>query len=384
VRRTVIFLLALMASALFAMYVDGRFFASDLELDIAEPSITETQISAALESPIEKPLELVDGPGIERESITPVAEPELDSRSNENHNASYRCVAKAEQIDYKKVGQIYKWTDSAGKTRFSDKEPGGGSAEVVNAGKGAKQFFDVNVTYPTGNIPTNIAGAIKRKTKGVYRIYEQLLPTELLAKSQIDVFVYSNKQAYEAEKYSIAPTIGAADGFYTPNGNKAYVIYKGNSARTERVAIHESAHVVHAHNFGRPPRWFNEGMAEVLEYISVSGYSMTLHLNKDWTDRLGKTMAIMPLKKLLSSTHQDWSGDDRNIYYANAWAFSHFMMQHNNRGYMEQFLTLMVADKCSVPDSVNFFADSYPGGLDNLESKWIRWVNSKNKVPITL
>jgi hypothetical protein len=373
-----------MASALFTMYVDGRLFTSELDLDIAELSITETQIDAALESPIEKNPELVDGAGIERESITPVAEPELDSRSTENHNASYRCVAKTEQIDYKKVGQIYKWTDSAGNTRFSDKEPGVGSAEVVNTGKGAKQFFDVNVTYPTGKIPTNIAGAIKIKTKGVYRIYEQFLPTELLSKSQIDVFVYSNKQAYEAEKYNIAPTIGAVDGFYTPNGNKAYVIYRGNPARTERVAIHESAHVVHAHNFGRTPKWFNEGMAEVLEYISVSGYSMTLHLNKDWVNRLGTTMPIMSLKKLLSSTYQDWSGDDRNVYYANAWAFSHFMMQHNNRGYMEEFLTLMVADKCSVPNSVNFFAASYPGGLDNLESKWVRWVNSKNKVPITL
>jgi hypothetical protein len=111
---------------------------------------------------------------------------------------------------------------------------------------------------------------------------------------------------------------------------------------------------------------------------------MTLRLNKDWVDRLGTTMSIMPLKKLLSSTYQDWSNDDRNVYYANAWAFSHFMMQYNNRGYMEEFLTLMVADKCSVPNSVNFFAASYPGGLDNLESKWVRWVNSKNKVPITL
>jgi hypothetical protein len=233
VRKTVIFLLALMASALFAMYVDGRFFASDLELDIAEPSITETPIDGALESPVEIQPKLVDGADIQPKSVTPVAEPELDSRSTENHNASYRCVAKAEKIDYKKIGQIYKWTDSAGNTRFSDKEPGVGSAEVVNTGKGAKQFFDVNVTYPTGNIPTNIAGAIKIKTKGVYRIYEQFLSTELLSKSKIYVFVYSNKQAYEAEKYNIAPTIGAVDGFKEKRGRIYLIQTKGEIYATE-------------------------------------------------------------------------------------------------------------------------------------------------------
>jgi hypothetical protein len=91
----------------------------------------------------------------------------------------------------------------------------------------------------------------------------------------------------------------------------------------------------------------------------------------------------LPLEKLLSSTGKDWAGDDRNVYYANAWAFSYFMMQHNNRFYMQDFLNLMIADKCSEPNSLKFFEGNYPGGLNNLERTWAKWVLSKNKVPLT-
>ncbi|MEO8315208.1 MAG: hypothetical protein ABI645_10470 [Pseudomonadota bacterium] len=100
-----------------------------------------------------------------------------------------------------------------------------------------------------------------------------------------------------------------------------------DQAETKRLIYHEATHWLMSVDPARHPTWFSEGIAEMLSTFELNGNKVNWakpipsHL-----ERLQKN-GLLPLKDFLARTDalQDQERDD-DRYYAQSWAFVHFLM----------------------------------------------------------
>ncbi|HEX8072122.1 MAG TPA: tetratricopeptide repeat protein [Pyrinomonadaceae bacterium] len=95
--------------------------------------------------------------------------------------------------------------------------------------------------------------------------------------------------------------------------------------------FHEYTHLLVANNLSDPPVWFNEGLAEYYSTFELTDDSKRIMLGKPIPSHvLLLRRQFMRLEDLLRVTHDSPAyneGDKRTIFYAEAWAFVHFLLQ---------------------------------------------------------
>jgi len=73
--------------------------------------------------------------------------------------------------------------------------------------------------------------------------------------------------------------------------------------------LHEIIYAIDAGNFGRTPKWDNEGIAEVREKIKVESTLTLIPPNGVWLNRLGGKLQCMSRRQSLGYTSEDWAGN---------------------------------------------------------------------------
>lgn len=97
-----------------------------------------------------------------------------------------------------------------------------------------------------------------------------------------------------------------------------------------RTIFHEATHWLMSVDQTRQPAWFAEGIAEMFSTFERRGDKV------NWAKPLGSHLAIlqgttMPLQQFLVEPSALFNRDDRQqVFYAQAWAFTHFLMFSNN------------------------------------------------------
>jgi len=108
-----------------------------------------------------------------------------------------------------------------------------------------------------------------------------------------------------------------------------------------RTILHEATHWLMSMDQARQPAWFAEGIAEMFSTFERRGEKV------NWAKPLGSHLNIldnstMPLGQFLVEPSALFNRDDRQqIFYAQAWAFTYFLMFSDNsqrRPLMQQFL----------------------------------------------
>jgi tetratricopeptide (TPR) repeat protein len=137
-----------------------------------------------------------------------------------------------------------------------------------------------------------------------------------------------------------------------PDMNKLVLPIMDSSAATYRVALHEYTHHLVNTNLRHLPIWLNEGIAD---------FYSTLELNKDgkaiigrpvpWRMQTLNSTTIPPLRRLLSGAsaeHLFKNPYDTAMFYAQSWAFVHYMTLGEGgkrRGQLTKYLELLQASK---------------------------------------
>jgi hypothetical protein len=306
------------------------------------------------------------------------------SRGNQSstHGSDYSCTSTpATGIVDKLEGGVFRWSDDQGGVHFSDVAPKNFEATTL-LGQATPDFFNLIVTYPSGYVPSDISNIVSVGGRAIYQVYSTYLQKENMSKSNIDVRVYGNESAYQSFKKKIAPSVTAEiPGFYSWGANVAVVLHKNSVDRTNETALHEATHVINAKNFGKMPKWFNEGMAVVFERAAVAGQAITISPSAYSIEFLRTKATPLSLVQLLGSAHAQWDGDMRPTYYANAWSLAYFLMQPGNRALMTAFQRAMAMNKCDEMDSVAYFEANYSGGLRGLDNAWRAWRH-RESIPV--
>jgi hypothetical protein len=112
-----------------------------------------------------------------------------------------------------------------------------------------------------------------------------------------------------------------------------------DQAETKRVIYHEGTHWLMSRDPNRHPAWFAEGIAEMLSTFEQSGrkvnWAMPISAHLAQLNGVG----LLPLKDFLMRTDalQDQDRDD-DRYYAQSWAFVHFLSQPSRRALLDRAL----------------------------------------------
>ncbi|HVE56391.1 MAG TPA: tetratricopeptide repeat protein [Pyrinomonadaceae bacterium] len=172
---------------------------------------------------------------------------------------------------------------------------------------------------------------------------------------QTNVVVFKSDSAYRPFKPKRAdgkPDDGIA-GYFQPGEDLNYITLstEGEKEDTYNTIFHEYVHFLLDTNFGKSevPPWFNEGLAE---------YYSTFRIEDDQKVTLGglennhlyllQQSQLIPLKTFFEidnySLHQN-GNHSRSIFYAQAWALIHYLIQGNNGANtdaMNKFLNLVM------------------------------------------
>ena len=131
--------------------------------------------------------------------------------------------------------------------------------------------------------------------------------------------------------------VGVA-GYFQPGDDINYITFALSSERTDPLstAVHEYFHSVLESNYDRAqlPPWVNEGLAEYFETVSIAdqknivvGSQQIEHL------RLLRRSTLIPMAEFFTVTSSDlkvMSPERRRLYYAEAWAVVHTLMQNDS------------------------------------------------------
>ena len=276
-------------------------------------------------------IELRITPNLEIKTLT--AEPE-NTKPNYLHTevgSRHVCVdTSLGELKYKKVGDIYTWTDEDDVYHVSDKAPTEGKFELFNyAGEKIFDYFTLDLN--TDSLPYDFNQKLTVKLNKLFELYGKLLDKTSLKKVDINLRVYQSKTAFQKIKNQHnMPISNKSDGFYSHRNNQAYLLFKNNE-RTMSTATHEATHAINRAIIGYTPKWLNEGLAEYSENIQVQGKSATVYPDKNWTHKNIISAKLLPLSTLFSVKNNQWNSSIRRQLYATSWAFIYFMMEHPDR-----------------------------------------------------
>lgn len=158
---------------------------------------------------------------------------------------------------------------------------------------------------------------------------------------------------------------------------------KGDKAKTYRTIFHDYAHFLVDNEIGRTnaPVWFNEGLAEYYELSEIEvDRRITLGVVNDEHLHLLRQNNLIPFESFFNfndySLHLQ-SNENEQIFYAQAWALVHYLLQSNNGARNPQFNKFVDFIR-SGKSSKEAFKEAFQINFAALERELAEYINQKN------
>jgi Tfp pilus assembly protein PilF len=200
------------------------------------------------------------------------------------------------------------------------------------------------------------------------------------------VIIFKNSKSFTPYKPLTAD--GKANkwiaGYFRGGEDANYIVLttEGESEQTYTTVFHEYMHFLVNNSFGRSrvPPWFNEGLAEFYDQFAIEGDQKVFlgNLNSNHLATL-QSSKLIPLEQFLNtnyySLHQQ-GGHGANIFYAQSWAFVHYLMLGNpdRAGQLQTFLA-QVVDGAAPKDA---FSKTFKTDFAGMEKELKKYVEQRS------
>ena len=176
--------------------------------------------------------------------------------------------------------------------------------------------------------------------------------------------------------------VSEVSGYFQPGEDVNYITLttEGTDEQTYETIFHEYVHFIIDTNFGRAqvPQWFNEGLAE---------YYSTFTIEEDQKVKLGRIqnthLLILQQSKLIPlgtffnvsnhALHQQ-GGHSKSIFYAQAWAIIHYLVQNGKSAGLNKFLAASMANR----PADQAFQEAFGFGYDQMEKELRKYVGQSS------
>jgi len=174
-------------------------------------------------------------------------------------------------------------------------------------------------------------------------------------------------------------------GYFLGGEDANYIVLsaEGEKADTYRTIFHEYVHFLVSSDIGRSniPPWFNEGLAEYYEQFQIEDdQKATLGgLNQNHLFLLQQNKLI-PFETFFSIDNyslQRQGHDGAGLFYAQAWALMHYLIQGNNGARSQQLnkFTVLVLNGKTPKEA---FAEAFQIDYATMERELKKYVEQKN------
>ena len=200
------------------------------------------------------------------------------------------------------------------------------------------------------------------------------------------VIVFKNEAAFDPYRSS-----KWAGGYFLSSEDKNYIALPVGDDREETYSIifHEYVHFLVINNFGREKiaPWFNEGIAEYYDKFQIRD-EQTFTIGGVSRRHLAtlKTNPIIPFEKFFSITHEDVQrqGDHgASVFYAQSWAFIHFLIQSSNGKRAPQFNKFMSLS-LNGEESGSAFKKAFQTDYSVLENEFRLYLSKPEQMTHTI
>ena len=301
----------------------------------------------------------------------------LDNRPAAHYIDEFRCRGSAfDKIEKSRQRQVYQWRDAKGKLHFGDKKPKQASGVAVTAKylNTGKQYFNLSLHEDQGGLPPFFKDQLLGKITKAYDVLASFLPVADLRQVHVNLWIFNSPKAYQQFVLLKAPSLADSPslGFHRYQGNIA-AAWRVSDEQLLATSVHEAVHVMNVGIFGFTPRWLNEGLAEYLETIEVSGQSATITISPHVIRKI--IAQRLPIATVFRGDHSIWQGPYRSQLYQQSRGLISFLLDTSHtKKLLAQYLMSSLAQPCKVLDAFEFFTQHYPGGLSAMEVDFGNWL----------
>lgn len=173
-------------------------------------------------------------------------------------------------------------------------------------------------------------------------------------------------------------------GYFMPGEDVNYITLstEGENEDTFGTIFHEYVHSLLNTNFGKSqvPPWFNEGLAEYYQtFAIVDDQKVQLGRLQDNHLLLLQQTKLIPLKDFFAITNSSLHGNgnhSRSIFYAQAWALIHYLMQGNGGANVES-LGKFLGQVMNKVDPEKAFQASFGSDYATMEKALKKYVEQR-------
>ena len=176
-----------------------------------------------------------------------------------------------------------------------------------------------------------------------------------------------------------------AEGYFQGGEDINYIALsiKGEKAKTFRTIFHEYTHFLVDNDIGRTnaPAWFNEGLAEYYETAQIGDdQKVTLGAATDEHLRLLRQNKLIPPETFFNLNYYSLhlqSKENVQLFYAQAWALIHYLLQGNDGARNPQFNKFIDLIKSGKPSNAAF-QEAFQIDFATIERELAAYINQKN------
>jgi TonB family protein len=177
-------------------------------------------------------------------------------------------------------------------------------------------------------------------------------------------------------------------GYYQAGQDRDFIVLSGRvfPDTLTSVVYHELTHYFLARGLVGRPAWLNEGLAEYFSTAEIRDDEVVLGgLSQDRLQLL-KTSSILPLNDFFavdSSSAYYNENSKVGVFYAQAWAFTHYLMHGEHAAAFKQYLTALQKGDADLLRYVNVSERELDSGFKNY-LKQILVRSSRDVVKVTV
>lgn len=160
-------------------------------------------------------------------------------------------------------------------------------------------------------------------------------------------------------------------GFFLPTLRANFVVLRDyQQAFNTGIVQHEYVHfVLRNQNRVAFPKWYDEGLAEVLSTVSLQGEFVHVGAPPAWSIQWIQHITWMPLRKIVDPEPlSDMTGEERGMFYAESWALVHYLLFGGEyRDSFKQRLDAYIQATHDGADPKRAFEAAFDTGLSQLD-----------------
>ena len=203
-----------------------------------------------------------------------------------------------------------------------------------------------------GNASERDIRTVGTKLEQFRSVFSQLFPrVRVDSPVPITVIVFKSKSAYVPFMPGYNGKVTEVAGYFQPGEDINYITLTSEFGQTNPFStiFHEFVHSLTNDSTANMPLWLSEGIAEFYEMFEVTDKDTKVTLGAPISHhvfRLRETK-FMPLPQFFAVHHKSAEYNERDkqsIFYAQAWAFVHYLMLGNNgqrQPQLGQFVNLL-------------------------------------------